>query len=71
MHRRIDGGSPEPAFAGSMMIRQLLVRDSLRCRVVGGVVDPPTIGVDYRSEQSLGLPPAHGLHLASASRSGC
>jgi hypothetical protein len=36
MHRRIDGGSPDPAFAGPMLIRQLLVRDSPRWWVVDG-----------------------------------
>jgi hypothetical protein len=70
MHRRIDGGSPEPAFVGPM-IRQSLARDSSRCRVAGGVVDRPTIGGDYRSGPGMDSAAVHGPRLASAARPGC
>jgi hypothetical protein len=71
MHRRIDGGSPDPAFAGSTLICQLLARDSPRCRVVGGVVDRQSIGGDYRSRPGLDLAAAQGSRLASAARPAC
>jgi hypothetical protein len=62
MHRRIDGGSPDPAFAGPMMIRQLLARDSPRCRAVGG---------DYRSGPGCDPADAQRSRLSIGAGPGC
>jgi hypothetical protein len=53
------------------MIRRLLARDSPRCRVVGGIVDPPTIGGDYRSGPGLDPAAVHGPRLANVAPPGC